>query len=498
MTIKEVEARTGLARANIRYYEEQGFFAAARGENGYRNYSEDDVDTLLKVKLLRQLGFSLEEIHELQNGEYSLEPALEQREADLERERRELDQTISLCRDMLSDGVSFYTLDARRYLDRLSQGEVVLEKDRDPVRIFPWRRFFARNLDLSICSTLVTVVLQLTAHMNFVRTGTLLPSLLGLLLMAGGEIFMLHLWGTTPGKALLGLKVLREDGSLLSLEQAAQRTVQVTAFFGGGLLLAQIPIPLFALISLGMLIWACWQVYHEKPLFWETDQLYLDGSTREKAFWDNNRSWLRVAGYLAATAACVGLTVGGHLLASMPPHRGPALTAEQFVDNYNRYMEFSYGKENLSWYLTESGTFVEVPDDSGAVVIHLWGESPVPKEAFQFTEEDGVLTQVTLVRSYHSGGPITEKQTYAVGFPYEQIAVAARCFLWTPLGNNGAAELYEQLVGQGGSLLWEREGFTIRSQARFSGYRQFGDDTLLAQEGEAQSYLVECTMARTE
>lgn len=31
MTIKEVEDRTGLARANIRYYEDQGFFSAARG-----------------------------------------------------------------------------------------------------------------------------------------------------------------------------------------------------------------------------------------------------------------------------------------------------------------------------------------------------------------------------------------------------------------------------------------------------------------------------------
>lgn len=32
MTIKEAEIRTGLARANIRYYEEQGFFSAARGK----------------------------------------------------------------------------------------------------------------------------------------------------------------------------------------------------------------------------------------------------------------------------------------------------------------------------------------------------------------------------------------------------------------------------------------------------------------------------------
>ena len=42
MTIKEAEIRTGLARANIRYYEEQGFFTPARGENGYRDYSEEN------------------------------------------------------------------------------------------------------------------------------------------------------------------------------------------------------------------------------------------------------------------------------------------------------------------------------------------------------------------------------------------------------------------------------------------------------------------------
>lgn len=498
MTIKEVEVRTGLARANIRYYEEEGFFSAARGENGYRNYSEEDVETLLKVKLLRQLGFSLEEIHELQNGERSLEPALERREADLEREQRELGQAIALCRDMRSDRVSFCTLDARRYLDRLAREEAVLARDQDPVRIFPWRRFFARNLDLSIWSALVTVVFQLTVHMNFVRAGTLLPSLLGLFLMAGAEIFMLHLWGTTPGKALLGLKIFREDGSKLSLEEAARRTLLVTAFFGGGLLLGQIPVPLFAFISLGMLIWACRQAYHGKPLFWEgDDQLYLDGSTRERAFWDNNRNWLRAGGWLAATAACVGLTVGGHLLASMPPHRGRSITVEQFVDNYNCFMKFSYGAKNLSWHLTESGAFEEIPDDSGAVVIHIWGESPVPKEEFRFTEEDGILTQVTLVRSYDSGEPITGEETYGVGIPYEGIVVAARCFLWKPLGYNSVAELYRELTEQNGNLLWERDGILIDSQTRFSGYRPFGDDALFAQEGERQSYFVECSMRRT-
>ena len=38
MTVKEVEERTGLPRANIRYYESEGLIHPARGENGYRDY----------------------------------------------------------------------------------------------------------------------------------------------------------------------------------------------------------------------------------------------------------------------------------------------------------------------------------------------------------------------------------------------------------------------------------------------------------------------------
>ena len=37
MTIKEVESRTELVRANIRYYESQGLISPVRRENGYRN-----------------------------------------------------------------------------------------------------------------------------------------------------------------------------------------------------------------------------------------------------------------------------------------------------------------------------------------------------------------------------------------------------------------------------------------------------------------------------
>lgn len=502
MTIKEAELHTGLARANIRYYEEQGFFSPARGENGYRSYSDEDIDTLLKIKLLRQLGFSLEEIHAIQKGERALEPALERREADLERERQELGQAARLCRDMRSDGVSFYTLDARRYLDRLAQTGEVLARDQDPVRVFPWRRYFARTMDLGLYYTLVTVVLQLTTRMNFVRVSesagsSFLLSLAALLIMFGAETVMLHVWGTTPGKALLGLKLLRGDGSRLGLDESAQRTSYVVVYFGIAYGLIQSKVLLLVLGGAAMLIWACRKAYHQEPMFWEEnfDQLYLDGSTKERGFWAGKRGWLRLAGYLAAWAACVGLMVGGHLLASMPPHRGPEITVEQFVENYNRYMEFSYGKGNLRYYLTEQGYFQKVPEPSGAVVVITgFGDSPVPKASFQFTQEEGILTEVKLVQSYESRGPITEKQTYLIGLPYEEIAVAARSFLWKPLGSDGAAELYQQLEEEKGNLFRDLGGAQIDSKMSFSGYEYFGSGALLAREGQRQSYLVECTM----
>ena len=60
MTSKEMEARSGVPRANIRYYEAEGLLAPARSGNGYRDYSEEDLRTLEKIKLLRRLGVTIE------------------------------------------------------------------------------------------------------------------------------------------------------------------------------------------------------------------------------------------------------------------------------------------------------------------------------------------------------------------------------------------------------------------------------------------------------
>jgi DNA-binding transcriptional MerR regulator len=46
MTSKEMELRSGVPRANIRYYEAEGLLSPRRAKNGYREYSEKDLETL--------------------------------------------------------------------------------------------------------------------------------------------------------------------------------------------------------------------------------------------------------------------------------------------------------------------------------------------------------------------------------------------------------------------------------------------------------------------
>ena len=66
MTIKEVEKLTGLTAKSIRYYEDKGLVTVERNEeNDYRSYSEVEVNRLKKIKLLRYLEFSVEEVKEL-------------------------------------------------------------------------------------------------------------------------------------------------------------------------------------------------------------------------------------------------------------------------------------------------------------------------------------------------------------------------------------------------------------------------------------------------
>ena len=66
MKIKELSKRTGINLETIRYYEKQGVLPEPkRSANGYRNYDDASLAQLNFIKNCRMLGFSLEDIREL-------------------------------------------------------------------------------------------------------------------------------------------------------------------------------------------------------------------------------------------------------------------------------------------------------------------------------------------------------------------------------------------------------------------------------------------------
>lgn len=62
MLIGELAQRTGVSPRLLRYYEAQGLLDAGRGTNGYREYDEDAVTTVRKVRALLKAGLSTEVI----------------------------------------------------------------------------------------------------------------------------------------------------------------------------------------------------------------------------------------------------------------------------------------------------------------------------------------------------------------------------------------------------------------------------------------------------
>ena len=115
MNIREIERQLGIPRANIRYYEKEGLLHPARGSNNYRTYSEKDVETLRKIRLLRRLDMPIETIRAVQAGEVPLAEAVARQERLLENEAAKLDVAREVCRSMLADQVTYAALEPARY-----------------------------------------------------------------------------------------------------------------------------------------------------------------------------------------------------------------------------------------------------------------------------------------------------------------------------------------------------------------------------------------------
>lgn len=121
MTIKEVEERTGLSRSNIRFYEKEKLIEPSRNEsNGYRDYSENDVENIKKIAYLRTLGISIEDIRSIISEKVTLQEMLEKQKEVLKNQITDLNKAKLMCEKMPDEeSISYEKLQVEQYVTDL-------------------------------------------------------------------------------------------------------------------------------------------------------------------------------------------------------------------------------------------------------------------------------------------------------------------------------------------------------------------------------------------
>ena len=124
MKINEVEAAVGVTKKNIRFYEEEGLISPRREPgNGYRSYSEADVERLRRIKLLRKLDVPLAEIRQMLEGECTLAEGMTRQLERLNTRRADLNEAVGFCTLLQKEPVSLNELDVEQTLARLAAKE---------------------------------------------------------------------------------------------------------------------------------------------------------------------------------------------------------------------------------------------------------------------------------------------------------------------------------------------------------------------------------------
>lgn len=388
MTIQEVERQSGMTRANIRFYEEKGLLTPQRQPNGYRDYSAADVETLRRVRLLRSLDISIDTIRALQSGERTLEAVLAERERHWNDAKGRAGDAEALCQRMRQDGAQYATLDAEKYLRPQPEAQRLYhpagQADQRPYAFTPWRRLLAFNLDYELCLLLLCAVLSLGFHVNITKGSGLLSLLyayLALMLQVLIEPWLLHCFGTTPGKALMGIYIETESGERPTCAQARARTWK-RFWYGLGA-----SIPIFGLVRM-------WQKGYRpcrdcESCAWDSENELVCLIHDRKAW----RGWIMAAAY----AGCVAVNVLLSSAAALPPCRG-RLTVAQFARNYNMLANY-YGDET-NWRLDETGTWEDITP-AGVFIVRIGDE--IGRPDWQFTlDADGYIQRAELAADYRN------------------------------------------------------------------------------------------------
>lgn len=164
MKINEVASKTKITKKNIRFYEEQKLLNPKRNvENGYREYSEEDVRMLQQIKLMRKLGVSIEEIRQMLSGQHTVGDGMQRHLIALEREKQNTEQAMMMCQRLKTVNAFLGDFDPEEILKEMenmeSAGTTFKNKQQEDVRVQYMVPILISTLVIAFIICMITLVI---------------------------------------------------------------------------------------------------------------------------------------------------------------------------------------------------------------------------------------------------------------------------------------------------------------------------------------------------
>jgi hypothetical protein len=102
--VKWVEDNLGISRKALRGFEEVGLMPKNTGHR-YRDYDEDDIDRIWKIRVFQGMGFTLKEIASMVNDEkFSFDDLIGQKIEELEKEKLKVEMHLGYAKTIKLTG----------------------------------------------------------------------------------------------------------------------------------------------------------------------------------------------------------------------------------------------------------------------------------------------------------------------------------------------------------------------------------------------------------
>lgn len=175
MQIKEVQEKLKISSYTLRYYEKMGLIQPYRDENGYRNYSEEDIHKIERIMFLRDINVPIEDIKDILNNKVTFQDVLENHIEKVNTEIESLQYIKNMCEDLKEKNIPLLDQviednqigdkkvkkrDLKKVLDYFKKDQTVVIGTKFDLNIY-FRTFICALITAPVLTFVVTKYLQM-------------------------------------------------------------------------------------------------------------------------------------------------------------------------------------------------------------------------------------------------------------------------------------------------------------------------------------------------